>query len=63
MPKKIKPKMSRDELINFDWQIEDVSFDLDEAEVKIVCDDGGTTVCFNEKDLEDMLQFIRRNKL
>lgn len=61
MPRSIKPKMSRDELSGFDWLILGISYEEDIALVEIRTLDGPLNVEFSEKDLEQMIQFIRRN--
>lgn len=63
MPKSIKPKMSRDELSNFDWLVAGIEFDDGEAVINVRNQyEGVTPVSFSENDLQDMIMFIRRNQ-
>lgn len=64
MPRSIKQKMSKDELIHFDARITTVEFDEGEAVLVVSCngDDWAQEIWLSEKDCEDLIQFIRRNK-
>lgn len=61
MPRSIKPHMSKDELISFDKDILGVTYDDGLAVIVLGYD--VATVTFDKKDLEDLIQFIKRNEL
>jgi len=53
--------MSKDELISFDKDILGVTYDDGLAVIVLGYD--VATVTFDKKDLEDLIQFIKRNEL
>lgn len=65
MPRSIKPRMSRDELSGFDSDILSVEYTDGELDLHIaakVYPEDEVHVIFNEQELEQLIQFIRRNK-
>jgi len=65
MPKSIKPQMSKDELASFDAGIFRIEYDEGEALVTATnkYNDDVVSLWLSEKDCQDIIQFIRRNKL
>lgn len=62
MPKTIKQEMSRDMLEPFDSVIERIVYSDKVLEVYGKIDEDYFNIWFDEKDLETMLAFLRRNK-
>jgi len=65
MPKSIKPSMSKDMLSVFDKDITSIEYDSGELKVTVslYTGDGDVfPVFFDEKNLETMLEFLRRFK-